>query len=234
MKLKEYINELGVEKAAALFEVKPRTVASWLYAERTPSGKPRTVSLRYLLSPIEIRGDGRVEEVVLAVNDLVVGPDGVARAVPTDRRETIPCGLVLRSVGYRGVALDGVGFDDATGTIANAGGRALDPAGAPLAGEYCAGWIKRGPSGVIGTNKRCAADTVARILEDVAAGRVKAPTAPDPDAIVDLLARRGVQAVTQAGWLAIDEHELERGGATGRPRVKVVSRERLLALSAGS
>jgi ferredoxin--NADP+ reductase len=127
---------------------------------------------------------------------------------------------VLRSIGYRGRPLDGIPFDERRGLIRNEGGRVCDEAGAPCRGEYVVGWIKRGPSGVIGTNKKDAADTVARIVEDAEAGRLGQPVAGDP---VEWLAERAPDAVTWKGWQAIDEAERRAGEAQGRPRVKLVT-----------
>ena len=119
------------------------------YATRAPEGKPRRIVLRFFASPVAILGDEQVEAIELVRNELVEG-----RAVPTDTTETVECGIVFRSVGYRGVGLSGVPFDEGSGTVPNDRGRVLDAAGRPVAGLYCAGWIKRGPSGVIGTNKK--------------------------------------------------------------------------------
>jgi ferredoxin--NADP+ reductase len=142
--------------------------------------------------------------------------------VATDERETLSCGLVFRSVGYHGVELPDVPFDAASGTMPNEGGR-VQP------GVYCAGWIKRGPTGVIGTNKKDATETVELLLEDAAAGRLE----PRPDAsaaAVDaLLAERGVTVVEYVGWTAIDEAERAAGEKAGRPRVKLCSWGDLLA-----
>ena len=121
-----------------------------------------------LVSPVAILGDGRVEAVEVVRNELVPDETGYIRAVPTDEREVIPCGLVLRSVGYRGTAMPGVPFDEGRATIRNDGGRVLDDTGVPIPGVYCTGWIKRGPSGVIGTNKKDATETVELLLEDLA------------------------------------------------------------------
>ena len=127
-----------------------------------PQAKPRRIRLRFLASPVAIHGEGKVEAIELVRNELVDG-----RAVATEERETIPCGIVFRSVGYRGVALPGVPFDEGSGTIPNEGGR-VEP------GLYAAGWIKRGPSGVIGTNKKDATETIELLLEDARAGRLPA------------------------------------------------------------
>jgi len=139
--------------------------------------------------------------------------------VPTDERETIPCGVVFRSVGYHGVALPGLPFDEKTGTIPNEGGR-VEP------GLYVAGWIKRGPSGVIGTNKKDATETVALLLDDARAGLL--PSRAE-GMLETLLGERGVDAVLYAGWEAIDAAERSAGEPLGRPRVKLCSWADLLA-----
>jgi ferredoxin--NADP+ reductase len=187
------------------------------YAAREPFGKPRRLRLRFLLSPVEIRGDGKVEEVEVVRNALVDDGRGGIRAVATVERETIPCGLVLRSVGYRGVALPGVPFDHDRGVIPNADGRVLAADGRPIGGMYCAGWIKRGPSGVIGTNKKDAAETVANVLEDAEAGLLT----PGKGDLGELLDARGLSYVDYEGWQAIDSHEQSLGAPHGRPRVKL-------------
>ncbi|MGH3007994.1 MAG: FAD-dependent oxidoreductase [Gaiellaceae bacterium] len=187
-------------------------------ATREPAGKPRRVVFKFFHSPVAILGDELVEGIELVRNEL----DENERAVPTEETETLACGLVFRSVGYRGVELPGVPFDERSGTIPNEGGR-VGP------GVYCAGWIKRGPTGIIGTNKKDAAETVALLLEDVAGGRLE----PKPDAsaaAVDaLLAQRGVRLVEYAGWTSIDEVERAAGEKGGRPRVKLCTWDDLLA-----
>jgi len=191
------------------------------YAAREPAGKPRTIELRFLVSPVEILGADRVEAVELVRNELVDG-----RAVPTLARETVSCGVIFRSVGYQGVALPGVPFDEAAGTMRNDNGRVLDASGAPLPGVYCAGWIRRGPTGVIGTNKKDAAETVARLIEDARAGRLP----PRGDGLLEeLLAERGIEPVLYSGWEAIDTAERSAGEGYGRPRVKFLRWEDLLA-----
>jgi ferredoxin--NADP+ reductase len=148
------------------------------------------------------------------------------RAVPTEEREVLPCGIVFRSVGYRGMGIPGLPFDEGAGTIPNAGGRVLDESGAPIPGLYCAGWIKRGPTGVIGTNKKDATETVELLLEDARAGRL--PTRGE-GTLDDLLAERGAEVVLYAGWEAIDVEERSRGEPLGRPRVKLSTWDELLA-----
>ena len=160
-------------------------------------------------------------------NRLEPDASGSVRAVPTDEREVIPCGIVFRSVGYRGVGLPGAPFDTSSGTMPNARGRVLDESGEPIPGVYCAGWIKRGPTGVIGTNKKDATETVDLLLEDARAGRFQGGGA---DGTIDaLLASRGVEVVTYAGWEAIDALERVRGEVQGRPRVKLCTWDELLA-----
>ncbi|TML93506.1 MAG: NADP oxidoreductase [Actinobacteria bacterium] len=185
------------------------------YAAREPSGNPRRLELRFLRSPVEILGDeqGCVRAVRIVHNRLEYG-----RAVPTGDEEVLQCGLVLRAVGYRGDPVPGVPFDPRTGRIPNDDGRVLAEDGRPLRGEYAVGWIKRGPSGVIGTNKKCAAETVAHIVED-------ADLLPDPPGDEDIeawLRRRAPDHVTWEGWKAIDDRERAAGEPRGRPRVKLV------------
>ena len=196
------------------------------FATRKPSGKPRTVRLRFRASPVAILGDERVEGVEIAHNRLEPDERGSVRAVATEERETFPCGLVFRSVGYRGIGIPGVPFDERSGTIPNADGRVLDEGGAPIPGLYCAGWIKRGPTGVIGTNKKDATETVERLLEDARESRLPAREAGTID---EVLADRDAEVVMYAGWEAIDALERSRGEPHGRPRVKLCSWDELLA-----
>jgi ferredoxin--NADP+ reductase len=191
------------------------------YAESGPKDASHRVILRFLRSPVEILGegeDGPVTGVRVAVN----ASDENLRAVATGAEETIECGLVLRSIGYRGKPVDDVPFDDRRGLIRNTGGRVCAESGDAHHGEYVVGWIKRGPSGVIGTNKKDAADTVARIVEDRDAGTLNTPALTDPDAIAAFYAERAPDSVTWAGWEAIDNHEKTSGEPHGRPRVKLV------------
>jgi ferredoxin--NADP+ reductase len=189
------------------------------FAAREPAGKPKSLVLRFFSSPTAILGADRVESIELVKNVL----DADNRAVATDERELLSCGIVFRSVGYRGVELPDVPFDEKTGTIPNTAGR-VEP------GLYVAGWIKRGPSGVIGTNKKDATETVELLLEDAAAGRLPRTdaTAADVDALLD---ERDVRRVLYAGWQSIDEVERSAGEPLGRPRVKLCSWDELLAAS---
>ncbi len=193
------------------------------------TGKSMRVVLRFCVSPVAILGDGAVEAVEVVRNELVADESGRIRAVPTDEREVIPCGIVLRSVGYRGTAVPGVPFDEGRATIRNEQGRVLDDDGAPIPGLYCTGWIKRGPSGVIGTNKKDATETVELLLADAEAGLL--PPRREGD-IADVLAAMGVLPVSYAGWEAIDAAERARGETQGRPRVKLCSWDELLGAAA--
>jgi ferredoxin/flavodoxin---NADP+ reductase len=188
------------------------------FAGREPEGKPRRVVFRFFRSPVAILGEDRVEGIELVRNEL----DANARAVPTDEHETLACGLVFRSVGYHGVALPGVPFDERSGTIPSEGGRVES-------GVYVAGWIKRGPTGVIGTNKKDATETVELLLQDVAAGRLEPKPDSSGSAVDALLAERGARVVEYDGWCAIDEAERAAGEEGGRPRVKLCSWDELLA-----
>jgi ferredoxin/flavodoxin---NADP+ reductase len=197
------------------------------FAGREPTGKAVTVRLRFLASPVAIHGGDRVESVELVRNRLEE-QGGRLVAVPTDEHERLECGLVFRSVGYRGVGLPELPFDERRGTIRNERGRVVDADGDHVAATYCAGWIKRGPTGIIGTNKKDATETVAQLLEDVDEGRLSHGEEVTADAIEALLVERNVQAVMYQGWTSIDEHERAAGEKVGRPRVKLRTWDDLL------
>jgi ferredoxin/flavodoxin---NADP+ reductase len=193
----------------------------------------RRIVLRFLRSPVAIRGSDRVEAIDVRRNEIVRSPDGSLRARPLDEDpETIECGLVMRSVGYRAVPLPGVPFDERSFVLPNDRGRVLAADGEPLTGVYAVGWIKRGPTGILGTNKRDAEQTVSRLVEDLRAGVLPEPPSPDLEQIDALLAERCPELVTVDGWRAIDAYELERGRDEQRPRVKLASRDELLAAAA--
>ncbi len=199
-------------------------------ATRTPTEGHRAVSLRFLLTPVSIDGTDRVESVTFARN-VVTTTDGVVTVQPTGETETIETSLVLRAVGYRGRAVEGLPFDLHTGTIPHASGRVLDgPGGHPLAGLYCAGWIKRGATGVIGTNRVDAIETVESLLADLAAGVLPEPSGTAED-LERLVRERRPEVVDTAGWQRINAAEKQAGAAQRRPRVKLVTVEELLAAS---
>lgn len=191
------------------------------FSTRTPSGKTRKVILRFLASPVKIVGTDEVEGIEIVKNELIADDDGWLSARPTSETETIETGIVLRSIGYRGRPLPGVPFDDDRATINNLDGRVIDQdTGEPVPGLYTAGWIKRGPSGIIGTNKKCANDTIAELAADLAADKLPAPT--DDSDIATVVAERIPDHVDYAGWKRIDAHEIALGEPLGRPRVKLV------------
>jgi ferredoxin/flavodoxin---NADP+ reductase len=195
------------------------------YARRKPTGKRKRIVLRFLVSPVEIHGEERVEAVTVRRNRLEPDESGVLRPRPTEETETISAGLVFRSIGYRGLPLPSLPFDDARGTVPHEAGRVRD-------GEYVVGWIKRGPTGIIGTNKRDAQETVNTLLADLEAGRLLDPLRPEREELEGLLDERRPDHVTYEGWEAIDHAERSAGEPHGRPRVKLCTFEELLAAAA--
>ena len=190
----------------------------------------RRIELRFLRSPVAIHGDDRVEAIEVGRNQITRTRDGLIRAEPVDEAtETIDCGLVLRSVGYRAVPLPDVPFDERYFVLPNERGRVLSSDGAILPGVYAVGWIKRGPTGILGTNKRDAEETIGCLVEDLRSGVLPAPPIPSRGRLDALLADRGLEVVSADGWRAIDAQEIGRGLAEQRPRVKLASREELLS-----
>jgi ferredoxin/flavodoxin---NADP+ reductase len=217
------------------------------YASKEPHGRPKRIVLRFLLSPTELTADesGRVGAVELVRNELVADDEGRLRARATEEHETLKAGLVFRAIGYRGIALPGVPFDERTAVIPNEGGRVMDPdTGRPVPGEFVVGWIKRGPTGVIGTNKKDAQETVDAILADLAPlidsassnGSGADPHVPKrvaAEEVEQLLRSRRPELITYSGWEAIDRHERALGEPAGRPRVKLTRIEQLLEVASG-
>jgi len=202
------------------------------FSRRTPTGKPKRLVMRFLVSPIELLDDGRggVAGMRLVRNRLYATATGTLQPKATDEFEHLPVGLVFRSVGYRGVPLPGVPFNDDWGVILNEKGRVLDAQSKlPLVGQYTAGWIKRGPTGVIGTNKPDAAETVTGMLEDLARDIHLRPADASPAAVERLVRERQPQYLSYQDWLRLDEIETRRGKETGRPRVKFTRVKDMLA-----
>jgi len=199
------------------------------YASRPKAQTSHRIVLRFMLSPTEILAGagGRVSGVRLARNRLERDRGGTLKAVPTRVDELVSCGLVLRAVGYRGSPVAGVPFDDRRGVIANDHGRIVDGEGRARRGEYVVGWIKRGPTGVIGTNKKDAVETVAQVLDDRAAGRLLAPPMAGRATTALWLAARVPELVGWNGWHNIDRRERAEGDRTGRPRRKLVVLEEM-------
>ncbi|MFI6313916.1 FAD-dependent oxidoreductase [Nocardia fusca] len=179
------------------------------YARRRPTPGNKRIVLRFGATPVGVEGSERVEAL------------GV-RGTTTGTAESIGCGLVIRAAGYRGLPITGLPFDEHTATVTNIAGRVTDPgSGEPVPGQYVAGWIKRGATGVIGTNRYCAAETVATLVEDHRRGLLPTPSAAPAD-FPALIRRRCPDALSGADWRAIDRHERQRGQESGRPRVKIV------------
>ncbi|CAB4886233.1 MAG: NADP oxidoreductase [Actinobacteria bacterium] len=198
------------------------------WSRREQTGKPRRVHVHFLARPVELRGDDRVREVVVERTAL----DGSGGVTGTGVLTTIPADLVVRSVGYRGTALDEVPFDERRGVIPNADGR-VQRDGASVPGEYVAGWIKRGPTGIIGTNKKDAAATVASLLDDVQNGTLPKPGNASAEQFDQWLAEHANDVVTTQGWRSIDEAERALGQSAGRPRTTIHDTDALLAASRG-
>ena len=222
--------ELDALSAASLAEDKTAQKNLELlrtYAARGSSGAPRRIVMRFLTSPVELIGEaGHVRSVKIERNQLVQAADGSMRAQGSGLFEMLPCGLVLRSVGYRGVPLPDVPYSRGSGTIPNIDGRVIDEEGAHVTGEYVVGWAKRGPSGVIGTNKPDAAATVMSMLADLP----DLPGAADDADVTVLLRERDVDYVTYADWKRLDAHETAVGAQQGRPRVKVTRVDEMMAI----
>ena len=202
------------------------------YARRAPRDKPRKFYIRFLVSPVELRGDeaGRVQSMKLVRNVLYATETGTLSPKPTDQFEEFPVGLVFRSVGYRGLALPEVPFNERWGVVLNEKGRVIDPdTKQPRTGEYTSGWIKRGPSGVIGTNKPDSVETVSCLLEDLANGAILNPAHPDTTSAEALVKERQPQYFSYSDWKRLDEMEVSKGKALGKPRVKFTRVEDMLA-----
>lgn len=202
------------------------------YSHNQPTGKTRKLYVRFLVSPVELIGnaEGQVVRMRLVRNVLYKTDAGTLSPKATDQFEELPVGLVFRSVGYRGVALPGVPFQDRWGVILNDKGRVMDPeTKQPLKGEYVTGWIKRGPSGVIGTNKPDSVETVNMLLEDLGKGTLLDPAQPDPASVLSLVKERQPEFCSFEDWLKLDRMEVARGQPQGRPRVKFTSVKEMLA-----
>ena len=198
------------------------------YATRSPREGMRRIVFRFCTSPVEITGTERVENIVLGRNELATDDDGRTVAVDTGERETVPAQLVVRAVGYRGVAIPGLPFDERAGTIPHTAGRITG-----RTNDYVVGWIKRGPSGVIGTNKRDSQDTVDTLLADLTAAEIADVGQEYADELARWLVQQQPAVVTDDHWQLIDTHERSTGEPHGRPRVKLARVAELLHIAHG-
>jgi ferredoxin/flavodoxin---NADP+ reductase len=199
------------------------------FAARKPAVGQRAIRFRFHLSPVTLVGDGQVEKLILTRNRLE-GPPFAQIARPTDEPVELDCGLVFRSIGYRGVPIPGLPFDDPLGTVPHTGGRVLDGA-AMLPGLYVTGWLKRGPTGIIGTNRADSVETVESLLADLLKGCDREKR--DAEAMGELLERRGVRVFDYQTWSRLDTAEISRGKPKGKPREKFTRIDEMLAASTG-
>ncbi|HIF23345.1 MAG TPA: NADP oxidoreductase [Gemmatimonadetes bacterium] len=195
------------------------------FAGQPREGKDRLLTLRFLVSPAELIAgeDGGVRAMRIVTNELIAD-GGRLRPQATEQTEELPVDLVFRSVGYRGLPVEGLPFKESWGVVPNQNGRVTEQDGAPVRGMYVSGWIKRGPTGVIGTNKKDGTETANAMLEDAGASLVLDPSNPDPSALDALVRARQPHVVNYDDWSRLDALELSRGEENGRPRVKFTSR----------
>ena len=222
-------SDMELDEASAALAASDKAVARnvevmRVWSTEAPSGKPRRIHLHFFARPTELRGTDHVETVV--VERTALTPEGSAAG--TGEFTEIAANVVIRSVGYRGTALDEVPFDSGRNVIPHTDGR-VERDGVTVPGEYVAGWIKRGPTGIIGTNKKDAVQTVASLLADAVAGTLPAPATPTAEAMDALLAERGIDVVTTAGWRSIDAAERALGATRGRDRTTIHDTADLLA-----
>jgi len=197
-------------------------------AQHGDTGQPRKVHIRFFVSPVEVLGQGRVSKLRLELNRPADDGKGGLKAVGTGQFEELPVDVVFRSIGYKGQPLPGLPFDDRAGIIPNSKGRVSQ--NVPAGRVYTAGWIKRGPTGVIGTNKACAVETVTAMLEDLAALQLPAGFSPKPDALLARIQAQGQRLVSYADWQKLDQAEITQGQAQGQPRRKFTAVEDMLRI----
>jgi len=230
-------SELELDEASEKYALDNRAVSINLavlaeFAEKEPENKPRRVHIKFLVSPVEISGKGKVESIKLEKNRLEPTPSGYINSIGTGEYETLPVDMVLRSVGYKGIKLPDVPFYEKWGTIPNEDGRVLDEQGGKvIPGLYTSGWIKRGPSGVVGTNKADSAETVDKLLNDFAEVELKDDSTKTPQAVLKLLKAKGVEVVSFEEWKKLDAYEVAQGKKENRPRVKVVDVDKMLEIA---
>ena len=197
-------------------------------AERDPSEQRKRIVFRFFASPVRLLGTDRVEAVVVGRNEVDRHSDGHLEIRTTGEESVIETSLVLSAIGYRGAPMIGLPFDDRRCVVPNRGGRVVD-ADKTVPGAYVTGWIKRGPTGIIGTNKKCARESVHALVADAAARRLPTGATLSADAVTEVLRKRKLDVVPYAGWKAIDRDERRAGQRDGRPRVKYLTSEQLCA-----
>ncbi|MCX0270868.1 4Fe-4S binding protein [Nocardia zapadnayensis] len=201
------------------------------FAAKPPTEGNKRIVFKYLAAPTALTGTDKVEALEYARNELVE-EDGILNARPTSEIGSLPASLVLRSIGYRGQPVPDLPFDDRRAVVPNEHGRVIGADGQPLTGVYVSGWIKRGPRGVIGSNRVDSEETVEGLIADFVAGKLAAPTA-DRDALRALVRERQPDLVDRVGWKAIDQAERGAGKDSGRPRVKFTTLADLLQAAKG-
>lgn len=197
------------------------------FAKAPAANKPKKFIIHFLQSPLELVGQHKLEKIILEENRLV-GESGSQKAQGTGQKEELSCGILFRSVGYRGVPIPGIPFDDKKGVFPNKAGRVMEN-DKVLPGLYAAGWIKRGPSGVIGTNKPDSAETVQSLRADIS--NLTPCPQPHPNAVSEFFLKKGVRFVSFSDWKKIDAAEMERGKPFGKPREKFIKAEEMLAVA---
>ncbi len=203
------------------------------YSEAGTGNKDKKLYIKFLLSPVEIigRDDGRVRSLKLTENELYESSDGSIRCKAVDNHIELDVGLVFRSIGYHGVPLPEVPFNESWGVIANESGRIVDEKGSHIYGLYATGWIKRGPTGVIGTNKTDSAETVKCVIEDISNDKLNKPQDTDTDSIERLLKERNDKFISYEQWQKVDKSEVQQGQKLGRPRLKYTDVDEILDIA---
>ena len=219
-------NEVVMDGADWATRRKAKTLFRFARKPLTPGNK--RIRFRFLSSPVELLGDGRVSQVLVVSNHLVHDENGRLQARATEEEYLLDTGLVFRAIGYRGTPFPGLPFDDRQGVIDNDKGRVIEH-GKPAAGVYVTGWIKRGAKGVIGTNKKCAMETVRCFFEDIRENRITKSHFSGED-IAALLLDRQPNLVDKSAWKKIDHHERVAGRLQRRPRVKLTNFDDMLAV----
>ncbi|GAB4138816.1 MAG: FAD-dependent oxidoreductase [Planctomycetota bacterium] len=218
----QWLEERGTRSAKRNAEL----IAS-LASRPAPEPPRRLLRCRFLTSPVAIGGERRLSSVTLRRQELALDSTGTPRPKPTDEVETIDVDLLFKAIGYRGVPVEGMPFDERRGIFPTEGGRLLrEPGGAVMPGHYAVGWCKRGPSGLIGTNSLDSKATVEAMMEDLKAGAVPRPQEGD---LAEILRERGIDAVSWEDWARLDAWEQEQGRVRGKARHKQASVEELMA-----